>query len=147
MAAFNGHIQISNYDNNASDVSVVPVSLDQDFYPEFRSVDGISHVQAVASKGGIIRTPETFEGIIAKGVGKDYDWSVFKEYLVDGKLPDYSGKLNDGVLMSPLDGEPVASQDGGFFLCVFPKGRRCLENAQPAEIYDYGTLRQRFRGI
>ena len=50
VAAFNGHIQIYNYDNNQSDVSVVPVSLEQDFYPNFTSVGGIRHIQAVATK-------------------------------------------------------------------------------------------------
>ncbi len=121
VAAFNGHIQISNYDNNASDVSVVPVSLDQDFYPEFKSVDGVSHVQAVASKGGIIRTAETFEGIIAKGVGKDYNWSVFEEYLVNGQLPDYSGKLNNGVLMSRLMANRLHLETGDSFFAFFLK--------------------------
>ncbi len=121
VAAFNGHIQISNYDNNASDVSVVPVSLDQDFYPEFKSVNGVSHVQAVASKGGIIRTAETFEGIIAKGVGKDYNWSVFKEYLVNGELPDYSGKLNDGVLMSRLMANRLHLKTDDSFFAFFLK--------------------------
>ena len=102
VAAFNGHIQIYNYDNNVSDVSVVPVSVNQEFYPEFTSVDGISHIQAVASKAGIIRTEDTFEGIIAKGVGKDYNWGVFSEYLQEGRLPDFMGELNTEVLMSSL---------------------------------------------
>lgn len=121
VAAFNGHIQISNYDNNASDVSVVPVSRDQEFYPEFKSVDGIAHVQAVASKGGIIRTENTFEGIIAKGVGSDYNWSAFEEYLVDGKLPDYSGKLNNEVLMSRLMANRLHLKTGDSFFAFFLK--------------------------
>ncbi|MEL6484560.1 MAG: ABC transporter permease, partial [Bacteroidota bacterium] len=100
VAAFNGHIQISNYDNNTSEVSLVPVSLEQEFYPKFDKVEGIAHIQAVASKGGIIRTEDTFEGMLAKGVGKDYDWTVFQEYVVDGRIPDFKGKLNDEVLMS-----------------------------------------------
>ena len=100
IAAFNGHIQIYNYDNNESEVSVYPVSVHQEFYPEFRSIDGITHVQAVAAKAGIIRLENTFEGIIAKGAGKDYNWQYFREYLVKGKLPDYSGKLNNEVLIS-----------------------------------------------
>ncbi|UII78570.1 ABC transporter permease [Flagellimonas sp. CMM7] len=102
VAAFNGHIQISNYDNNTSEVSVAPVSLEQDFYPKFKDVEGVSHVQAVATKGGIIRTEDTFEGMLAKGVGQDYNWTVFEEYIVDGRLPDYSGKLNDEVLVSRM---------------------------------------------
>ncbi|HET8735841.1 MAG TPA: FtsX-like permease family protein [Pricia sp.] len=121
VAAFNGHIQISNYDNNVSDVSVVPVSKEQDFYPEFKNVEGVSHVQAVASKGGIIRTENTFEGIIAKGVGADYNWSVFREYLVDGRLPDYSGKLNSEVLMSRLMANRLQLETGDSFFAFFLK--------------------------
>ena len=32
VAAFNGHISISNYDNNQSEVTLVPVSKKQNFY-------------------------------------------------------------------------------------------------------------------
>lgn len=121
VSAFNGHVQIYNYDNNNSEVSVVPVSLEQDFYPEFKSVDGISHIQAVASKGGIIRTEETFEGIIAKGVGVDYNWDVFEEYLVDGQLPDFTGKLNDEVLLSRRMASRLRFKVGDSFFAFFLK--------------------------
>ncbi len=121
VAAFNGHIQISNYDNNTSDVSVAPVSLIQDFYPEFKDISGISHVQAVATKGGIIRTEDTFEGMLAKGVGKDYNWTVFEEYIVDGVLPDFSGKLNDEVLLSRMMANRLQLKVGDSFFSFFLK--------------------------
>lgn len=119
VAAFNGHIQISNYDNNSSEVSVTPVSLEQDFYPEFKSVQGISHIQAVASKGGIVRTDDTVEGILAKGVGKDYNWSVFQEYLVAGRLPDYSGERTDEVMISSLLANRLKLKLADTFFSVF----------------------------
>jgi len=121
LTAFNGHIQIQNYDNNVSDISVVPVSLEQEFYPEFKSIDGISHVQAVATKGGVIRTEETFEGTIAKGVGADYDWKLLEEYIVEGRLPDYSKKLNDEVLLSRLMANRLKFKVGDSFFIFFPK--------------------------
>lgn len=121
VAAFNGHIQISNFDNNNSEVSLSPVSIDQDFYPEFKNVEGVRHVQAVATKGGIIRTADTFEGMLAKGVGTDYDWSTFKEYLVEGRLPDYSGKLNDEVLVSRLMANRLQLKVGDTFFSFFLK--------------------------
>lgn len=121
VAAFNGHVQIYNFDNNTSDVSVVPVSLEQEFYPEFKSVSGISHIQGVATKGGIIRTEDTFEGIIAKGVGKDYNWNVFKEYLVEGRLPNYKGELNEGVLISRLMANRLQLKKGDSFFAFFLK--------------------------
>ncbi|SFU32479.1 lipoprotein-releasing system permease protein [Pustulibacterium marinum] len=100
VAAFNGHIQIFNYDANQSDVSVNPVSIHQDFYPNFTQIPNVKHIQAVAGKGGIIRTEETFEGIIAKGVGQDYDWKYMQDFLVEGTLPDYSAGRNEDILMS-----------------------------------------------
>ncbi|UII75005.1 FtsX-like permease family protein [Flagellimonas sp. HMM57] len=121
VAAFNGHIQISNYDNNTSDVSVEPISLNQDFYPKFNDVDGIAHVQAVATKGGIIRTEDTFEGMLAKGVGQDYNWNAFEEFVVDGRLPDYGGKLNDEVLISRIMANRLQLKVNDTFFSFFLK--------------------------
>ena len=121
VTAFNGHIQIYNYDNNNSEVSVVPVSLNQDFYPEFKSVEGISHIQAVATKAGVIRTEETFEGVITKGVGTDFNWQVFKEYIVGGQLPNYEADLNDEVLMSRLMANRLQLKIGDSFFVFFFK--------------------------
>ncbi|MDR6301191.1 ABC transporter permease [Mesonia maritima] len=92
IAAFNGHISIGNLDNNNSQISMVPISTDQDFYPEFNEVEGINHIQAVATKYGVIRTETDFEGIVVKGVGPDYRWDYLEEYLVEGKLPTYNKK-------------------------------------------------------
>ncbi|APU69150.1 ABC transporter permease [Christiangramia flava] len=100
IAAFNGHISISSFDNNNSKVTLMPVSKEQDFYPEFQSVSGIRHVQAVATKFAVIRTETDFEGVVVKGVGEDYDWNYFKDFIVQGEIPDFSGKLNDEVLIS-----------------------------------------------
>lgn len=100
MSAFHGHISISSYDNNYSQVSLNPISTNQEFYPQFNKVNGISHIQATAYKAGVIRTATDFEGVIVKGVGTDYNWSYFKDFLVAGKLPDFSGELNDQVLIS-----------------------------------------------
>ena len=100
IAAFNGHISISSYDNNSSKVSLLPVSKNQNFYPEFNSVEGIDHVQAVASTFGVIRTEDDFEGIVAKGVGNDYKCDYFEEFITQGRIPDYHNKLNDEILVS-----------------------------------------------
>ncbi|WET01095.1 FtsX-like permease family protein [Flavobacterium sp. YJ01] len=100
VSAFNGQIIISNYDNNNSDVTLVPISKKQEFYPNFKSVPEVSHIQAIASKAGIIRTENAFEGIVFKGVGADYDWNNIKEYIVEGKLPDFSKQINEDVIIS-----------------------------------------------
>lgn len=57
-------------------------------------------MQVTASKGGVIRTETDFEGVVVKGVGEDYDWEYFKDYLIEGKLPDFKVDLNEEILIS-----------------------------------------------
>ncbi|WP_299063735.1 FtsX-like permease family protein [uncultured Polaribacter sp.] len=100
MAGFKGHVQIINYDANNSDVSTTPIKKNQDFYPEFKDIDGIKNIQIFAYKGGILRTKTEFEGIIFKGVSTDYDWTFFKEYLVAGNIPNFNEERTKEVLLS-----------------------------------------------
>jgi lipoprotein-releasing system permease protein len=121
VSAFNGHIIISNYDDNQSEVSLNPVSLHQDFYPEFKSVEGINHIQAVASKAGIIRTANAFEGIIFKGVGKDYRWDDISEYIISGRKPNVSGKVNNEIMISEFLANRLNLKTGDSFNTFFMK--------------------------
>jgi lipoprotein-releasing system permease protein len=121
VAAFNGHIVITNYDENQSQLSLTPISTHQDFYPKFKNVEGINHIQAVATKSGIIRTETAFEGIIFKGVGKEYRWNNLQEYLVNGKLPNFNNQLNDEVLVSEFLANRLNLKVGDKFNTFFMK--------------------------
>lgn len=121
VSAFNGHIIISNYDNNNSEITLVPISKKQDFYPKFKSVPNVSHIQAIASKAGIIRTENAFEGIIFKGVGADYNWNNIKEYLLEGRLPDFSKTLNEDVVISKFLADRLNLKLGDSFNTFFIK--------------------------
>jgi len=128
VSAFNGHIIISNFDDNQSQVTTEPISIKQSFYPKFKNVEGITHVQAVASKAGIIRTEKAFEGIIYKGVGKDYNFTNLDEYLVSGKIPNLKSELNTEVLISEYLAKRLQLKVGDKFLTFFMKENGKLPN-------------------
>lgn len=121
VSAFNGQIIISGYNDNNSDVSTDPISIRQNFYPKFKNVDGIRHVQAVASKAGMIRTETAFEGIIFKGVGKDYDATNLEEYLTEGRLPNFKSNLNEETLISQYLCNRLGLKLGDRFVTYFMK--------------------------
>ena len=101
VSAFNGDLIITNFDTNNSDDSQVPISMQQDFYPNFTISDNVSHIQITASKGAVIRTKTDFEGVIVKGVGPDYNWSYFEDFLTQGMLPTYTApQMSNQVLIS-----------------------------------------------
>jgi len=135
ISAFNGHIIIANFDNNQSDATLVPVSKNQKFYPKFSSVPEVSHVQVVASKAGIIRTADAFEGIVFKGVGTDYKWDNIKEYLVSGRLPNLSAGLNPEVIISQYLANRLKLKVGDEFNTFFMKeGQNKLPNIRRFKI-------------
>ena len=119
--AFNGHITISNFDTNLSEGAQAPIKKTQLFYPEFKEVAGITHVQAVAQKFGIIRTETDFEGLFLKGVGIDYNWQYFKEFLIQGTLPYYSESYSDEVLISEHLAKRLLFKLGDTFQMYFLK--------------------------
>lgn len=100
MSGFKGHIQIVNYDNNNSDISVTPVDINQSFYPNFINVDGVKNIQVFGNATGLITTKADFEGVIFKGVTTDYDWSFFKEYMIEGNVPNFDQPRTRDVLLS-----------------------------------------------
>jgi len=141
VSAFNGHIIISGYNDNNSDVSTDPISIHQNFYPKFKNVDGISHVQAVASKAGIIRTESAFEGIIFKGVGKEYQTDNLKEYLIQGRLPNVKAGLNEEVIISQYLCNRLGLKLGDKFVTYFMKENSegyNLRNFKIVGIYNSG---------
>ena len=133
VIAFNGHTIISNYDTNNSQESIRPISTKQEFYPEFTSVSGIKHIQGVATKSGVIRKEEVYEYVMVKGVGADYNWTYFKEYLVEGKLPDFSGKRNEELLVSRYLADRLHLKVGDSINTYFLKD----DERQPPSILTY----------
>ena len=121
VVAFNGHITINNYDTNDSNESLVPIATDQSFYPQFDTVEGVDHIQAVATKFGVIRTETDFEGIVLKGVGSDYNWSYLKDFLIEGRLPSYEGKLSNEVVISSYLANRLQFKIGDDFQTIFNK--------------------------
>jgi lipoprotein-releasing system permease protein len=102
VIGFGSHIQISKYDSNES-LEAQPIDKKQSFYPSFDTVPGIRHIQIYANKASIIKTNEEMEGVVLKGIGSDYDWTFFKNRIVDGKIfkVDDSVKSKD-VIISKL---------------------------------------------
>lgn len=143
ISAFNGHIIISNYDNNQSEVSLTPIDKNQDFYPNFTSVKGISHIQAVITKAGVIRTETTFEGIIFKGVGADYQFKNLGEYLIEGRIPNVTEEReNAEVLISEYLAKRMEFKLGDKFTTHFlkdnPNERPNLRQFEIVGIYNSG---------
>lgn len=84
VIGFGSHIQVSNFDENNS-YETKPIDRNQSFIQNIRSIPGINHIGVFATKAGIIKTKDELQGVVAKGIGSDFDWSYFNKKIVEGK--------------------------------------------------------------
>lgn len=100
VIGFGSHIQIVNYDNNTS-YETFPISENQDWIDEVKNIPGVKTFNKFIVKGGIIKTDEYLHGAVFKGIGEDYSWEFFNQYMVDGTPISVIDSIrNDSILIS-----------------------------------------------
>ncbi len=100
VIGFGSHFQVTGNQRNFSRDSQ-QLLFDPEVYQSLKATEGVRHVQVFATKPGIIETPEALQGVIIKGIGKDFDWSFLEEMLVDGQiLPQDGGNDQMDIILS-----------------------------------------------
>ncbi len=85
ITTFTAHLQINDYDENPSQ-EPNPIVVDEAVLKSVKAQPNVKHMQAFATKNGILKTKTENEGIVLKGVSTDYDWSYLKPYLSEGAV-------------------------------------------------------------
>ena len=111
VAGFGSHIQVVNFDNNAT-YELQPVEVSDSLLQKLRGLPYVKQVSTFASKPGILKTDSVFQGIIFKGT--DY-WDYFAENLVSGSLPEEKNE----VIISTVLANQLHLAVGDAILCYF----------------------------
>ena len=100
VIGFGSHIQVLSLTQNQN-YEMMPVLTNDTLVRKVRKVQGINHIQRLATKIGILKTEENFRGLTFKGVGEDYDLSFFRSCLLEGSVPKFSSKeASNEILLS-----------------------------------------------
>ncbi|MDP4291372.1 MAG: ABC transporter permease [Bacteroidota bacterium] len=86
VIGFGGHIQITEYNANTS-YEYHPIDRNPVFLPQLKAMPGIQHVQVFGIKAGIISTGSQIQGVVMKGIDRDFDTAFFAKRLVEGRMP------------------------------------------------------------
>ena len=73
VIGFGSHLQIRNFDNNIS-YETIPITENQDWIDDAYSIPNIHSIQKYITKAGIIQTEDYIQGVVMKGIDKDYSW-------------------------------------------------------------------------
>lgn len=119
VIGFGGHIQIQNYDFNNSWESS-PISRNQDFIPDLENYPGIKNIQVFATKPALIKTKEENQGVIIKGIAKDFDTTFFSQNLKEGRMINvYDETSTNEVLVSRKMSNLLRIELGSKFISFF----------------------------
>ena len=111
VAGFGSHIQVVNFDNNAT-YELQPVDISDSLINKLQGLHHVKKVSTFASKPGILKTDSAFQGIIFKGT--DY-WDYFADNLVVGSLPTAANE----VIISTVLASQLHLTFGDQILCYF----------------------------
>lgn len=127
---FGAHLQVSKFTNNHS-YEDTSLPLNSPLFRAGTSLPGVQHIQAVATKPGILKTPDELAGVVLKGVGRDYNWPLLRESLVAGTLPTVGADTGNGstqLLISQYMADQLRVKPGDalplYFLGNPPRARK-----------------------
>ncbi|MDA9555041.1 ABC transporter permease [Pelobium sp.] len=140
VRGFNGDIQYLKYDLNSS-YENSPFSLSQKVLVQTASFKEVEHLAPFATKPGIIKANNEVEGVILKGVDKQYDWSYFNKILVSGKTIDFadSTKASKQIIISDLLAKRLNLKVGDDFLMYFVQESLRKRKFEIVGIYNTGV--------
>jgi len=135
VIGFGSHIQITNFDNNIFH-ETHPITIDVALLEKLKHIPNIHHIQSFATKPAIIKTKDNFQGVILKGVDKDFDWNFFKQNLIEGNIPKLHSDLpNTNVILSKNIANKLHLKVNDTFTCYFIQNSIKMRKYRIAGIY------------
>ena len=86
-SVFNGHILVTPFENNESQVSLLPFEDSPALRNQIREEKNLARMHSIVLKAGMLKTKNDFEGFLLKGVSEDFDWSSLSSFLTQGTFP------------------------------------------------------------
>lgn len=97
VVSMNGHIQIFN-DQISHDYESLPILMSDSMLAKIAQLPGVEHCQRYCSKPGMLKTDDSFDGVVLKGYGSDFDKKFLQEHIVDGKFQGFKDSVNSNLI-------------------------------------------------
>lgn len=99
IIGLSSHIQVANFVHAEAYESNPIVVDDSLMHVIAQASDDVSHVQRFATKAGMLKTDDSFSGILLKGLGQEYDTTFIHSHLVEGYIPHFTDSVASGQVV------------------------------------------------
>ena len=88
--SFAGHLQVSYFEANDT-FQENPISTNSKLYQQYKQrIPGIAHIQVFSHKAALLKTASEVQGVMLKGIGRDFDRKAFGDNMVEGKMVTFA---------------------------------------------------------
>lgn len=117
---FAGDISVFKFDLNSS-YDNTPFTLSDSSKAVLGEIKGINRIQPIATKPAIINANSEVEGVVLKGINKEYDQSFISKILVSGKGIDFSDEetSKEQIIISKVTANRLNLDVGDSFIMYF----------------------------
>lgn len=91
LVGFASHIEVIDINSLATPESY-PIVTNDSLINIVKKAPHVKHVQRFSQKIGIFKTNNDFAGVMLKGIANDYNDNFLRSYVVEGKMPKFSGE-------------------------------------------------------
>lgn len=99
IVGIGNHIVVQNYQSSFSD-DYRPIAITDSLVSEIERIPEVTHVQRFCMKSGMLKTNESFQGVVFRGIDEHYDLGFLRSVLVDGTIEKpFSGSKSSGQLV------------------------------------------------
>ncbi len=119
LIGFGSHIQISSSFTNHT-YKTQALRIDSTLTSRIEELPNVKHAQPFATQPGIIKVDGNFQGIVLKGIDENFDWSFFKNYLLEGDIFQITDSATDNrTLISKKISDLLQLKVGDKFFTYF----------------------------
>lgn len=106
--SFWGHLRVQEYEPNKAILSEeTPIVTNDTVVQILRNTPQIAHFQAFATKSAVLENKREIDGLLIKGVDKNYDFKNLAPFLKQGRWPRFdTGSYSRDIVIS----QPVANE-------------------------------------
>jgi lipoprotein-releasing system permease protein len=123
VVGFNGHLQVANYGSIVDALSTAPISYPRDDVESIKSIKEVIAVAPVIEKPAILHENDLIEGIVFKGINKDYPLDFFNKNLIKGRLPNLDTTITEVCISENIAQKYKLDIDSAVRLYFFKEGQ------------------------
>lgn len=134
--SFWGHLRVQQQESSSSGLAEeLPVEKNDTVYNILRANKAVKLVDAFATKSAMLKTTETIEGVLLKGVEKNFSRERLEPFITKGKWLQFDDSLtNNQILISAYTSKQINATVGDRILIYFIDNNSTTPRVRPVTI-------------